>query len=80
MWNQHGWTQTVLCLVLPKYVKHSKINTIYYHVYVESPKIKQVNKSGKQTHRHTKQTTGCQWRETGDEQVKTGVGGFSFTT
>ena len=44
-----------------KQVRQGKTNTIWYQVYVESKKEKEMYLAKqKQTHRHRKQTFGCQ--------------------
>ena len=42
-----------------------KPNTIYYHLYVKSKKVKQMNEYNKteQTYRYREQTSGYQWEE-----------------
>ena len=48
-----------------KEIRQRKINTVCYHLYVESKmynKLVNITKK-KQTHRYREQTSGYQWRE-----------------
>ena len=54
-------------------VRQRKTNTVYFHLYVESKKIKQTDVTKqKQTHRYREQTSGYQWGE-GSGRGKIGV-------
>ena len=46
--------------------RQRKTNTKYYHLYVESEKLKLVNITNKnQTHKYREQTNGYQWKGRG---------------
>ena len=52
-----------------------KTNTVWYHLYVKSKKIKRVNiRKQKQTHRYREQTSGYQWGEGRGEGQAGGMG------
>ena len=54
-------------------INQTKTNTVWYHLYVESKKIIQMNvyAKQKQTHRHRKQTCGYQMGERkGEGQIR----------
>ena len=62
-------TRMDLEIIILREVSQTKTNIIWYHLYVESKKIIQINLFTKQkhTHRYRKQTYGCQRGKVGEE-------------
>ena len=67
------WTWMALEGILLNEISQQKINTVWYHLYVESEKYNRlVNKTKRQTHRYKEQTSGYHWEE-GTGRNKIGV-------